>query len=295
MVQAVNLNQMIQEYYDLLPGGRGVSDLAFAPSTQYSTGVETGIATQQRQHAENLQNSLMRRSALKDMINLAQSTSGFGADGGLGAGASSAGGTAGVAYAGPEANRFEKRLMDLLDDPSKIQQTAAYKFRQQQGEEALQRQLGARGLLRSGNRLQELTKYGQDMASQEYDAQMGRISGLYGGENQYQLGVSNSKNQFALGQGELALKQLLGQQDYQLKSQQMQNRVGMGGGGGGRSSASGFSNGGIVDWMAPVAPSGPDLYEQRANRQASLDAANGLTQNADRAWGRNLRASYGLG
>lgn len=88
---------------------------------------------------------------------------------------------------GSAGNRFETGLSDaesrlraLLDDPDSIKQSGAYKFRVGQGEEALQRNLGARGMLRSGNRLAELTKYGQDMASQEYDAQAGRLSSLLG-------------------------------------------------------------------------------------------------------------------
>lgn len=90
-------------------------------------------------------------------------------------------------YQGPGANRFEsglasseKRLSSLLDDPSSIQQTAAYKFRLGQGEQALQRQQAAKGMLGSGNRLMELTKYGQDMGSQEYEAQAGRLQNLLG-------------------------------------------------------------------------------------------------------------------
>lgn len=82
-------------------------------------------------------------------------------------------------------NRFESGLSDaetrlraLLDDPESIKQSGAYKFRVGQGQQALERSLGARGLLRSGNRLSELTKYGQDMASQEYDAQASRIGTL---------------------------------------------------------------------------------------------------------------------
>ena len=82
-------------------------------------------------------------------------------------------------------NRFEDllsssegRLKGLLDDPNSIQQSAAYKFRFGQGQEALQRSMGAKGMLNSGNRLMELTKYGQDMGSQEYENQFGRLGNL---------------------------------------------------------------------------------------------------------------------
>ena len=89
-----------------------------------------------------------------------------------GAGSSS---VAGMGYTGAE-----RRLADLLDNPDSIKQSGAYKFRLNQGQEALQRSMGAKGMLNSGNRLSELTKYGQDMASQEYDNQYGRLSDLFG-------------------------------------------------------------------------------------------------------------------
>lgn len=91
-----------------------------------------------------------------------------------------------VAAPPPGPNRFEAgladtegRLKNLLDNPDSINQSAAYKFRVSQGQEALQRSMGARGMLNSGNRLSELMKYGQDMGSQEYDNQFGRLSDLY--------------------------------------------------------------------------------------------------------------------
>jgi len=86
----------------------------------------------------------------------------------------------------------EARLRALLDNPDSIQQTAAYKFRVGQGQEALNRSLGAKGLLNSGNRLMELTKFGQDMGSQEYDAQASRLSSLLGTYGQGYIGDKNA-------------------------------------------------------------------------------------------------------
>lgn len=94
------------------------------------------------------------------------------AGGGMGGGNSSSG------YLGLGDAEF--RLKNLLDDPDSIKKTGAYKFRVGQGQEALERSLGAKGMLNSGNRLTELTKYGQDMGSQEYENQFSRLSSLLG-------------------------------------------------------------------------------------------------------------------
>jgi hypothetical protein len=100
------------------------------------------------------------------------------------------------------SNRFEaglgdaeSRLKSLLDNPDSINQSAAYKFRVGQGQEALQRSMGAKGMLNSGNRLMELTKYGQDMGSQEYDAQAGRLGSLLGNYSTSWLGDKNANTQ----------------------------------------------------------------------------------------------------
>lgn len=98
--------------------------------------------------------------------------------GGMGGGGNSSG--SGTAQFQSGLSDAESRLKSLLDNPDSIQQTAGYKFRVGQGQEALQRSMGARGLLNSGNRLTELTKYGQDMASQEYDTQAKRLADVLG-------------------------------------------------------------------------------------------------------------------
>lgn len=153
--------------------------------------------------------------------------------GGSGSASSSSGG-GGNPFGVPTmetSNRFEaglsdaeSRLKSLLDDPDSIKQTGAYKFRVKQGEDALQRQLGARGLLNSGNRLMELTKYGQDMGSQEYENQFGRLGNLLGNYSGSWLGDKNANtsrfsaeagawNQANASQNQLkaiALRELLG-------------------------------------------------------------------------------------
>lgn len=109
------------------------------------------------------------------------------------------------------ANRFsagltaaEQRLQDLINNPSALQDSASYKFRVNQGQEALQRSLGARGLLNSGNRLKELTKYGQDMGSQEYEAENARRMAMYNAASgNYNTDQTNNINMYGLDQGAL--------------------------------------------------------------------------------------------
>lgn len=88
----------------------------------------------------------------------------------------------------PGLHSSENRLSALLDDPNSISNSAAYQFRVGQGQQALERSLAAKGMLGSGNRLMELTKYGQDMGSQEYDNQFNRLKGLYDTASQSWLG-----------------------------------------------------------------------------------------------------------
>lgn len=130
-----------------------------------------GYGYDTQQHAMKL-DYLDRENSMKIYEKLLGFMSG--ADGtGVGGGGTTTSGKLGLADA-------ETRLAALLDDPESIQKTGSYKFRVGQGQDALERSLGAKGLLGSGNRLTELTKYGQDMGSQEYENQFGRLSGLLG-------------------------------------------------------------------------------------------------------------------
>jgi hypothetical protein len=66
------------------------------------------------------------------------------------------------------------RLDKLMTDPNAIMQTPGYQFALDQGNQAINRSAAAKGMLGSGNVLSELAKYGQGMASQEYDKQIQR-------------------------------------------------------------------------------------------------------------------------
>lgn len=66
---------------------------------------------------------------------------------------------------------------DALNEPG-------YQFRQQAGEDALQRSQAARGLLRTGGSLKDLIGYGQKFASEEYGNVFNRALSSY--DRQYQ-------------------------------------------------------------------------------------------------------------
>ena len=95
----------------------------------------------------------------------------------FGIGSGSGGGVGKPVYA-DTAGAYRTRLNALLDNPDSIANTGAYKFAFNQGNEAVNRNLAAKGLLKSGNRLSELTKFGQGLASQQYGAEFDRMSNL---------------------------------------------------------------------------------------------------------------------
>ena len=70
------------------------------------------------------------------------------------------------------------RLTSLMNDPSSIQNSAAYQWRLGQGMQGLDRSAAARGGLFGGGHQADLMAYGQGMASQEYDSQWNRLAGL---------------------------------------------------------------------------------------------------------------------
>lgn len=72
-----------------------------------------------------------------------------------------------------------------------FQQSPGYQFAFDQGVSAIDRGASARGLLGSGARLRELTRYGQGMANQEYGNYQNRLAALAGiGQSATNTGAS---------------------------------------------------------------------------------------------------------
>lgn len=86
-------------------------------------------------------------------------------------------------------NEYETRLRQLLENPDSIQDTGAYKFQFNQGQQAIERSAAAKGMSGSGNVLAELSKYGQGMASQAYGSEVDRLGSLSGNQKNYLLGL----------------------------------------------------------------------------------------------------------
>ncbi len=204
-----------QAFLDMVNGRSNVSGSGLLKDIYDSIGREKGYMAQAANSngttfagdpfGNNLRNAAVqerdRQNQLKYLLNAGGGAAAFGGDASAGASASATPFSTGGSGAPTvnTSNRFEPglsdaeaRLKNLLDNPDSITQSAAYKFRVGQGQEALQRSLGAKGLLNSGNRLAELTKYGQDMGSQEYDAQAGRLGSLLGNYSQSWIGDKNA-------------------------------------------------------------------------------------------------------
>jgi len=219
-----------------------------------------------------------KQTQLKYLLNAMGADSGSGGEysnpfGGGGAGGAGGSGGSGAPTINT-SNRFEAglsdaetRLRSLLDNPDSINQSAAYKFRVGQGQEALQRSLGAKGLLNSGNRLMELTKYGQDMASQEYDAQYGRLGNLLGNYSQSWIGDKNANTGLFNAQANAwnTAQANADRNRYQMGMLDVERNKPVSGGGSSRSSGGG-STAGLYD-STPWNPN-TDPTIQRMNRDS---------------------------
>ena len=94
------------------------------------------------------------------------------------------------------SNYYENRLKSLMENPNSIQNSGAYRFAFDQGQQAIERSAAAKGMLNSGNILAELVKYGQGMASQQYDKEADRLGqfALQKEANDINRSAANSRN-----------------------------------------------------------------------------------------------------
>jgi hypothetical protein len=129
-----------------------------------------------------------------------------------------------------ERKGYQNSLRSLMANPGEFSSSPVYKFAYDQGLNALQR----KGSIRSGNKLAELMKYGQGMASQMYFPQANLLSNLA-------MSGSNPGAAAAAVSGAFNRSQ---------DQRQMGTAAGMYGGGGGAKA----SGGGGVPWYMQGMP-----------------------------------------
>jgi hypothetical protein len=87
---------------------------------------------------------------------------------------------------GQDPSQFYVDKLRAMSEGNFTPNDPSYQWRFEQGQQALERSLGAKGLLNSGNAAIELQNYGQQAASQEYGAQFDRmLKALAGVGDQY--------------------------------------------------------------------------------------------------------------
>lgn len=118
--------------------------------------------------------------------------------------------------AGPglEGSNFEQFDPSQLRDPEYLKNTPGYQFRLDQGRAERENAAASRGLNLSTNIVRDLETYGQDMASQEYEKEYGRLADMYRTNRDtdsanYRSGEDAKKGNW--------------QADQQTQTQQMQN------------------------------------------------------------------------
>lgn len=85
--------------------------------------------------------------------------------------------------------------------PANFQQDPSYQWRLQQGEKALQASAAAKGLLGTGQGLRDITDYGQNAASQEYQAAYNRFQDTNNTLFNRLMGLAGNSQNAAAGLG----------------------------------------------------------------------------------------------
>jgi hypothetical protein len=81
---------------------------------------------------------------------------------------------------GPYRQQYADQLSALMKDPSSITKDPGYEFQFNQGREAINRSMGAKGYLGSGNLGIALTEYGQNYAQNYFTKKAEQLAGLAG-------------------------------------------------------------------------------------------------------------------
>ena len=90
------------------------------------------------------------------------------------------------------------KLNELLQNPSSITSTPGYQFAYNQGLEAVNRTAAAKGQLGSGNRLYDLTNYGQGLASQTYNDTVNQLTNTLN-RNPITMATGSGANSMSIG------------------------------------------------------------------------------------------------
>ena len=88
-----------------------------------------------------------------------------------------------------QAPQYQNKLAQLLETPGAMASNPAYQYSFDQGMEAVNRSAAARGQLGSGNRLAELTRFGQGESSKNFFNLANLYSKLAGADNQNAAGA----------------------------------------------------------------------------------------------------------
>lgn len=107
-------------------------------------------------------------------------------------------------------------LSKLLANPGEFASSPLYKFIFAQGQQGVERSMGAKGMLGSGNRLAALTDYGQGIASQQYFKQADLLTNVVGQERQASLGAAQLASQQWVAQQQMSAQMLHDQMQAQL-------------------------------------------------------------------------------
>lgn len=82
---------------------------------------------------------------------------------------------------GPDGREFAKRkLFELYNDPSSIENTPGYKFAQSQGEQGINRGAANKGYFRSPNMLFDLSKFNQELATKTWNDEFNKYAQMAG-------------------------------------------------------------------------------------------------------------------